>query len=61
MTSAGFAARLLDDSRVVVTPGSGYGENGEGYIRLSLTLADERVEEGLRLSAFARGEQALSD
>ena len=45
---------------VVVTPGVSYGPAGEGYIRLSLTIPDERVEEGLRrLAAFARGEQVL--
>jgi len=47
-TSASFAERLLDDLAVVVTPGSGYGACGEGFIRLSLTLPDERLEEGLR-------------
>jgi len=47
-TSASFAERLLDDLAVVVTPGSGYGRQGEGYVRLSLTVADERLEEGLR-------------
>jgi LL-diaminopimelate aminotransferase len=29
-----------------VTPGSSYGQYGEGYIRLSLTTPDERVETG---------------
>ena len=48
MTSAQFAERLLDEAAVVVTPGSGYGEHGEGYVRLSLTLPDDRVDEGLR-------------
>jgi LL-diaminopimelate aminotransferase len=48
MTSAGFAERLLDEAAVIVTPGNGYGEHGEGYIRLSLTLPDDRVDEGLR-------------
>ncbi len=47
-TSASFAERLLDDLAVVVTPGSGYGQQGEGYVRLSLTVPDERLEEGLR-------------
>lgn len=47
-TSADFAARLIDDIGVVVTPGSGYGKYGEGYVRLSITTADERVEEGAR-------------
>jgi len=48
MTSAGFAERLLDGAAVIVTPGNGYGLHGEGYVRLSLTLADDRVDEGLR-------------
>jgi LL-diaminopimelate aminotransferase len=48
MTSAAFAERLLDEAAVIVTPGNGYGEHGEGYVRLSLTLPDDRVDEGLR-------------
>ena len=52
-TSAEFAARLLEDNSIVVTPGSSYGEQGEGYIRLSLTTPDERVDTGLqRLAAW---------
>ena len=47
-TSASFAERLLDDLSIVVTPGSGYGDHGEGYVRLSQTLPDDRLEEGLR-------------
>ena len=46
--SIDFAGRLLDDTGVVVTPGIGYGERGEGYVRLSLTTPDERIDEGLR-------------
>ncbi len=46
-TSEGFANALLEERDIVVTPGSSYGESGEGYIRLSLTLSDDRVEEGL--------------
>ena len=54
-SSAAYAERLLEETGVVVTPGIGYGEAGEGYVRLSLTLPDERVDEGLsRLAAFAR-------
>ena len=47
-TSLEFASRLLDDIGVVVTPGIGYGPHGEGYVRLSLTIPDERMEEGLQ-------------
>lgn len=48
MTSVQFATRLLDEAGVVVTPGIGYGPNGEGYVRLSITIPDERLEEGVR-------------
>jgi LL-diaminopimelate aminotransferase len=47
-SSLEFASRLLDDIGVVVTPGIGYGPHGEGYVRLSLTIPDEQMEEGLR-------------
>jgi LL-diaminopimelate aminotransferase len=47
-TSADFATRLIEDIGVVVTPGSGYGQYGEGFIRLSITTPDDRVEEGAR-------------
>ena len=48
MTSAEFALRLLDETGVVVTPGTGYGACGEGFVRLSLTVPDARLEEGVR-------------
>ena len=46
-TSVEFANDLLDKVGVVVTPGIGYGSNGEGYIRLSLTIADASLLKGL--------------
>ena len=53
-TSAEFAARLLEEIDIVVTPGSSYGQYGEGYIRLSLTTPDEQVEKGCqRLESWA--------
>ena len=52
-SSADFAACLIEEQGVVVTPGSGYGPSGEGYIRLSLTLPDNEVDEGVnRIAAF---------
>ncbi len=49
-----FCTRLLNDTAVVVTPGVGYGPSGEGYIRISLTTPDERVEEAMkRLEAWS--------
>jgi LL-diaminopimelate aminotransferase len=47
-TSAEFAEGLLNECDIVVTPGTGYGKSGEGYIRLSLTIEDDLLEEGLR-------------
>ncbi len=48
MTSVQFATRLLDEVGVVVTPGIGYGPTGEGYVRLSITVPDDRLEEAVR-------------
>ncbi|ACZ61786.1 LL-diaminopimelate aminotransferase [Dehalococcoides mccartyi] len=54
-TSASFATELLDKTGVVVTPGTGYGTAGEGYIRLSLTVPDEQLEKGItKLSGYKR-------
>ena len=46
-SSVEFATELLDKVGVVVTPGIGYGQQGEGYVRLSLTLPDAGVVKGL--------------
>lgn len=56
--SIDFATRLLEDTGVVVTPGIGYGAHGEGYIRLSLTTPDDRIDEGLRRLASWRAAPA---
>ncbi len=46
-TSAEFTNDLLDKVGVVVTPGTGYGRSGEGYVRLSLTVPDAILIKGL--------------
>ncbi|MGH7803856.1 MAG: aminotransferase class I/II-fold pyridoxal phosphate-dependent enzyme, partial [Candidatus Binatia bacterium] len=46
-TSMDFAGRLLDLCGVVVTPGIGYGTLGEGFIRISLSTPDARLEEAM--------------
>ncbi len=46
-TSVKFATELLDKVSLAVTPGTGYGAFGEGYVRFSLTLPDERLEKGI--------------
>jgi LL-diaminopimelate aminotransferase len=45
-TSVSLSELLLEQAGVFVTPGSGYGSKGEGYVRLSLTVPDDRLEEG---------------
>ena len=47
MTSLETANLLLERADVVVAPGQGYGEYGEGYIRISLTIADDRLAEAM--------------
>jgi LL-diaminopimelate aminotransferase len=44
-TSASFAERVLKETGVVITPGSGFGKCGEGYVRFSLTVSSERLQE----------------
>ncbi|MDD4924462.1 MAG: LL-diaminopimelate aminotransferase [Dehalococcoidales bacterium] len=52
-TSIEFTNDLLDNLGIVVTPGTGYGAHGEGYVRLSLTIPDANLVKGLsRLSAW---------
>lgn len=46
-TSAEFAEELLEKVGVVVTPGNGYGNYGEGFFRISLTIEKERMIEAL--------------
>ena len=51
--SGAFSALLIEEKAIVVTPGAGYGKYGEGYIRLSLTIADEQLDKGLdRLASW---------
>ena len=47
-TSQELALKLLEEAHVVVTPGNGFGPNGEGYVRISLTTAEDRLEEALK-------------
>ena len=46
-TSTGFADRLLDEAGIFVAPGNGYGARGEGYVRFSLTVPDDRLNEAM--------------
>lgn len=46
-TSASFATHVLDNVGVIVSPGNAYGPSGEGYIRICLSIQDDRLVEAL--------------
>ena len=46
--SSGYTTLLLEKAGVVVTPGSGFGPSGEGYIRFALTKDKTRIAEAAR-------------
>ncbi len=54
-SSAAYAEHVLEETGVVISPGSIYGPAGEGWFRISLTTPDERLSEAVaRLGALAR-------
>jgi len=54
-SSVDFTKKLLDEVGIAVTPGIGYGKEGEGYVRFSLTIPDERLDQAIkRLSNWHR-------
>ena len=55
MKSEEFAVSLLKSTGVVVVPGSGFGEAGDGFIRMSYATSEENIMEGLkRMDRFMR-------
>ena len=46
-TSAQFATFLIEQTGIVATPGNGFGEAGEGYIRMALTVNEMRLKEAI--------------
>jgi len=46
-TSAQFATVLLEQAGIVATPGNGFGEDGEGFIRMALTVDEKRLNEAI--------------
>ena len=47
MNSMEFSNLLLEKTGIIVTPGIGYGEYGEGYVRIALTVDEKRLEEAI--------------
>ncbi|HKM99999.1 MAG TPA: LL-diaminopimelate aminotransferase [Candidatus Binataceae bacterium] len=44
-SSVSFTERVLKEAGVLITPGSGFGKGGEGFVRFSLTVSSERLKE----------------
>jgi len=47
MSSMEFSNLLLEKTGIIVTPGNGYGEYGEGYVRIALTVDEKRLGEAI--------------
>lgn len=45
--SAGFATRLLEDAGISLAPGTAFGPHGEGFVRISLGMATDRISEAM--------------
>lgn len=43
-----FTRQLIRETGVVVTPGSAFGQQGEGYVRIAMVCADDRLQEAVR-------------
>ena len=53
MSSDEFATRMLQEEKVVVVPGTAFGECGEGFLRISYAYSLEKLEEALnRMERF---------
>ena len=47
MSSIDFATMLFEKAQIVVAAGTAYGQYGEGFVRFSLTVADDRLREAI--------------
>jgi LL-diaminopimelate aminotransferase len=48
------ASRILDEADVVVIPGAGFGPTGEGFVRFSLTVPNDRIREAVARIALLK-------
>lgn len=57
--SVGFSKLLLDKAKVAVAPGVGFGEHGDGHVRIALVENTHRIRQGLRgIRSFLQGDNA---
>lgn len=45
LTSQEVAAKILEEAHVLVLPGTSFGDNGEGYIRIAVTVGEDKINE----------------
>lgn len=48
LNSMEFSMKLLSEAEVCVSPGAGFGHNGEGYIRIALVENEDRIRQAVR-------------
>ena len=57
MSTMDFALMLLEDADVAVSPGSGFGPTGEGYVRMALVENESRLRQAVRqMGRFLQGD-----
>jgi alanine-synthesizing transaminase len=62
MGSIEFAMKLLEEAEVAVSPGRGFGEAGEGYLRLALVENEQRLRQAVRqVGRCLRQEKAAAE
>jgi alanine-synthesizing transaminase len=60
MGSIDFAMKLLEEAEVAVSPGRGFGETGEGFLRLALVENEQRLRQAVRqIGRCLKPEKAL--
>src|SRR5260370_865426 len=60
MGSIDFAMKLIEEAEVAASPGRGFGELGEGYVRLALVENEHRLRQAVRqIGRCLRGEKAV--
>ena len=54
--SMAFSKALLEQAEIAVSPGIGFGEHGEGFVRISLVENEQRIRQAARsVRRFLRG------
>jgi alanine-synthesizing transaminase len=59
MSSLDFSMKLLEEANVAVSPGSGFGPAGEGYVRMALVENENRLRQALRQIGRVLGDKGV--